>query len=97
MNLCTFQVINTITNNTHICSGVACLTPFLDATEREFDLSFGVNVKAMLNVSQVVARNLIERKLGGSIVNVSSQTSMAAIKDHAIYASTKGAVDMLTK
>jgi len=33
----------------------------------------------------------------GSIVNVSSQASAAALKDHAIYCSSKAAVDGLTR
>ena len=32
-----------------------------------------------------------------AIVNVSSQASMAALKDHTLYSSAKGALDMLTK
>merc|ERR1712154_207026 len=33
----------------------------------------------------------------GSIVNVSSQASQAALADHTIYCGTKGALDMITK
>lgn len=35
--------------------------------------SFGINVKAVMNVSQMVAEDMIKRAEGGSIVNVSSQ------------------------
>lgn len=85
--------IDLLVNN----AGVARLTPFLNATPEEFDLIFDVNVKAIMNVSQVVAKDMIERNVAGSIVNVSSQASKAALKDHAVYCSSKGAVDMLTK
>ena len=78
-------------------AAVAKLKPFLDATEEEFDLSFNINVKAMMNVSQVVARDMIQRNVPGSIVNISSQASQAALKDHAVYCASKGAVDMLSK
>ncbi|XP_058796434.1 L-xylulose reductase-like [Phymastichus coffea] len=78
-------------------AGVACLRPFLAATEADFQLTFDVNVKSMLNVSQVVAGDMIARKVAGGIVNVSSQASRAALKDHAVYCASKGAVDMLTK
>ncbi|RWS01900.1 L-xylulose reductase-like protein [Leptotrombidium deliense] len=37
------------------------------------------------------------KKFGCSIVNVSSQASMAALKDHLIYGATKAAVDQLTR
>ncbi|XP_076170907.1 L-xylulose reductase [Ptiloglossa arizonensis] len=85
--------IDLLVNN----AGVARLRSFLDATEEDFDLSFGVNVKPILNVSQVVAKNMIERKVGGSIVNVSSQASQAALKDHTVYCSSKGAVDAMSR
>ncbi|XP_076623274.1 L-xylulose reductase [Colletes latitarsis] len=85
--------IDLLVNN----AGVARLEPFLKATEEDFDLTFAVNVKAILNVSQVVAKDMIQRKVGGSIVNISSQASHAALKDHAVYCSSKGAVDMLSK
>ncbi|XP_017887597.1 L-xylulose reductase [Ceratina calcarata] len=85
--------IDLLVNN----AAVACLNPFFDATPEDFDLTFTVNVKSMLNVSQVVAKNMIERKIAGSIVNLSSQASQAALKDHTVYCASKGAVDMLSK
>ncbi|XP_032689733.1 L-xylulose reductase [Odontomachus brunneus] len=85
--------IDLLVNN----AGVAVLSPFLDATPEQFDLIIDVNVKAILNVSQIVARGMIERKSGGSIVNISSQASQAALKDHAVYCTSKAAVDMLSK
>ena len=35
-----------------------------------------MNVKAVINVSQVVAKKMIEQKKGGCVVNVSSQASL---------------------
>ncbi|KAL2728009.1 L-xylulose reductase isoform X1 [Vespula maculifrons] len=85
--------IDLLVNN----AGVGHVSSFFDATPEDFDLVFDVNVKAIMNVSQVVAKNMIERNVAGSIVNISSQASQAALKDHTIYCSSKGAVDMLTK
>ena len=85
--------IDLLVNN----AGVACLNSFLKTTQQDFDLTFDVNVKSIFNVSQLVAENMIERKISGSIVNVSSQASHVALQDHAIYCASKGAVDMLTK
>ena len=50
-----------------------------------------------MNVAQSVARKMIVEKHPGSIVNVSSQASMRALEGHTIYASSKAAVDMMTK
>ncbi|KAK0168168.1 hypothetical protein PV327_001994 [Microctonus hyperodae] len=85
--------IDMLVNN----AGLACLAPFLKATEEEFDLTMNVNVKPIVNVSQIVGADLIKRKVAGTIVNVSSQAGQAAVRDHAIYCASKGAVDMLTK
>ncbi|XP_063817303.1 L-xylulose reductase-like [Pseudophryne corroboree] len=85
--------IDLLVNN----AGVALLQPFLKITQEAFDRSFAVNVRAAVVVSQIVARQMIERGVPGAIVNVSSQASQAAIADHAVYCATKGALDMLTK
>jgi len=85
--------IDLLVNN----AAIAYLSPFLDVTPEEFDLTINVNVKAVLNVSQIVAKNMIERKSSGSIVNISSQAGQAALKNHAIYCTSKGALDMLSK
>ncbi|XP_055746149.1 L-xylulose reductase isoform X1 [Salvelinus fontinalis] len=75
----------------------ATLQPFLEVTPDQFDISFNINVKAALHVSQIVARGMKARGTGGSIVNISSQASQCALQDHTVYCATKGALDMLTK
>jgi L-xylulose reductase len=44
-----------------------------------------VNVRAAFILSQAAARGMIERKSGGSIVNISSQASKVALRDHTFY------------
>jgi len=78
-------------------AAVAKLDSFLDVTPEDIDISFEINVKAVINVSQVVAKSLISRGSGGSIVNVSSQSGKRALLDHTVYCATKGALDMTTK
>nr|XP_019591132.1 PREDICTED: L-xylulose reductase [Rhinolophus sinicus] len=78
-------------------AAVAVLQPFLEVTKEAFDISFDVNLRAVIQVSQIVARGLIARGAPGSIVNVSSQASQRALRNHTIYCAAKGAMDMLTK
>lgn len=85
--------IDLLVNN----AGVAVLKPFLEATAEDFDLTFDVNVKAVMNISQIVAKDLIQRKMSGSIVNLSSQASEAALQNHTVYCASKGALQMLTR
>ncbi|XP_071968395.1 D-erythrulose reductase-like [Engystomops pustulosus] len=91
--LCNIGAVDLLVNN----AGVALLQPFLDVTREAFDRSFDVNVRAVVLVSQIVARQMIERGVGGAIVNVSSQASQVALQEHAVYCATKGALDMMTK
>ncbi|XP_025783480.1 L-xylulose reductase [Puma concolor] len=78
-------------------AAVAPLQPFLEVTKEVFDRSFDVNLRAVIQVSQIVARGLIARGAPGAIVNISSQASQRAITNHSVYCSTKGAMDMLTR
>ena len=47
-------------------------------------------------ILQIVAKNMISRGVEGSIVNMSSQASKAALTNHAVYCASKAAVDSLT-
>jgi len=85
--------IHLLVNN----AGIAILGPFEEIKFEDFDKIFSVNVKAPLFIAQVVAKQMITRGSGGAIVNVSSQASMIALKDHTLYCSTKAAMDMFTK
>ncbi|CAB3224148.1 unnamed protein product [Arctia plantaginis] len=78
-------------------AGIAIIEPFLECSPDSLDETISVNVKAILNVSQVLAKKMIENKIKGSIVNISSQASKAALIDHAAYCASKGAVDSLTR
>jgi L-xylulose reductase len=79
------------------CAGVVILEPFLDTTVENFDETINVNVRAMMIVSQVVAKNMTERKSGGSIVHISSIADELAFQDHTTYCISKGGVDQLTR
>ncbi|KAM4031766.1 L-xylulose reductase [Anomaloglossus baeobatrachus] len=91
--LSNLRPVDLLVNN----AGVALLQPFLEVTAEAFDRSFDVNVRAAILVSQIVARQMIKRRVGGAIVNVSSQASQVALQNHSVYCATKGALDMLTK
>jgi L-xylulose reductase len=85
--------IDLLVNN----AGVSVPQPLLETTVEAFDRTMNVNVRAVLLITQVIAKGMIARGRGGAIVNLSSQASMAALADHAAYCASKGALDMLTK
>jgi L-xylulose reductase len=85
--------IDLLVNN----AGISIPQPLLDTTVDAFDKTIAVNVRAVLVITQVIARGMVARKSGGSIVNLSSQASMVGITDHAAYCASKGALDNLTR
>jgi L-xylulose reductase len=85
--------IDLLVNN----AGITILQPFLETTTDALDAIMAVNVRAVLVISQVVARGMIARGRGGAIVNLSSQASQVALTDHAAYCASKGALDQLTR
>ncbi|KAG5878595.1 L-xylulose reductase, partial [Gonioctena quinquepunctata] len=58
---------------------------------------FNINVKSLIHVTKIVVQKLLARNAPGSIVNVSSQASLAGLIDHTVYCATKGAVDAFTR
>ena len=92
-------------------AAVARLARFVDCDKDEFDALMNINVKSMMQMSQIVAKGdnqklfqIIQKKIvmiangnGGSIVNISSQASQAALENHTIYCTTKAAVDQMTR
>ncbi|KAL4712284.1 hypothetical protein ACJJTC_004046 [Scirpophaga incertulas] len=78
-------------------AGVAIIEPFLQCKFSSFDETMLINVKSMLIISQIIARKMINNNIRGSIVNISSQASKCALKDHIIYCASKSAVDSMTR
>ncbi|KAK7502170.1 hypothetical protein BaRGS_00006534 [Batillaria attramentaria] len=71
---------------------------FLDIEkEEDVNMIFDTNYKAVVNISQVIAKGMVDRGTGGAIVNVSSLASMIGAKGMTIYGSSKAAIDNLTK
>lgn len=65
-------------------------------TREETELMFRINVIAVLELIQLVAR-LMGRKGGGGIVNIASITAIVGSPGQVAYSATKGAVISLTK
>jgi len=86
-------VFDCLVNN----AAVAICTPFFGIKPEQFDEMFNINVKAVINITQAVAKGMIQAGKKGSIVNLSSQASKAALKNHLIYCGTKGALDAISR
>ena len=70
---------------------------FVDVKVEDFDFVFSLNVRAAYFVAQAVARNLIEAKRPGSIINMSSQMGHVGGPTRTVYCATKHAMEGFTK
>ncbi|XP_075855962.1 carbonyl reductase [NADPH] 2-like [Microcebus murinus] len=78
-------------------AAVSLSQPFLEVTKEAFDRSFNVNLRSVLQVSQIVVRGMIDRRAPGSIVNISSIAANVILPNLVTYSCTKGAMTVLTK
>lgn len=85
--------IHLLVNN----AGITRLGSFLEFSMKDFEDVLNVNTKAVFNISQVVAKGMVERGGGGSIVNISSVASTRALDEHIAYCTSKSAVDSITR
>jgi len=69
----------------------------MDVTVEDFDVIMGLNVRAAYFVAQAVARRLLEAKLPGSIINVSSQMGHVGAARRTVYCTSKHAMEGFTK
>jgi NAD(P)-dependent dehydrogenase (short-subunit alcohol dehydrogenase family) len=69
----------------------------MDVKVEDFDLIFGLNVRAAFFVAQAVAGRLMEAKRPGSIINISSQMGHVGAARRTVYCASKHAMEGFTK
>jgi NAD(P)-dependent dehydrogenase (short-subunit alcohol dehydrogenase family) len=68
-----------------------------DVTVEDFDVIMGLNVRAAFFMAQAIALRLIEAKLPGSIINISSQMGHVGAARRTVYCASKHAMEGFTK
>jgi NAD(P)-dependent dehydrogenase (short-subunit alcohol dehydrogenase family) len=71
--------------------------PLSEVTLEDFDAIFALNVRAAFFMAQAVAVRLLEAKLPGSIVNISSQMGHVGAARRTVYCASKHAMEGFTK
>ncbi len=84
--------LNVLINN----AAVSSIEPLLEVTEKEWDKVFAVNVKALFFLLQAAAR-VMKDSGGGKIINVSSPGTRMTLTNYTSYATSKAAVDYITR
>ena len=80
---------------------IAGVSPNLERAERispeQFDEIVNINQRGTYFISQAVAQRWIGRGTDGSIVSISSVSSISGLPRNSVYAMTRAAVDAMTK
>ena len=85
--------IHALVNN----AGVAMPGDFLTYDADDFDRVIAINLKGVFLATQRAARLMVEHKIEGAIVNMSSINAQVAIPAIPAYCASKGGVMQLTK
>jgi 3-oxoacyl-[acyl-carrier protein] reductase len=77
-------------------AGILRMAPLLDISVEDWDLTFDINVRAMLLTTQVAAPAMISQG-SGTIINMASMGGKVGSPNQAHYAASKAAVIGLTR
>jgi NAD(P)-dependent dehydrogenase (short-subunit alcohol dehydrogenase family) len=87
-----FGQIDILVNN----AGLGFNHAAVDVSERDWDDMMNVNLKGLFFCCQAAGRIMLKQGYG-RVINMSSQASVVGIRDHAVYCTTKGGVNQLTR
>ena len=87
----TFGPIDTLVNN----AGVFDYKALSDIDEAHFHEIFNINVLGLLTTTRAAVSNF--NSAGGSVINISSLSALGTAPGRAVYASSKAAVNVITK
>ena len=86
-----FGALDILVNN----AGIFDFQPLEEVTESEFHRQFNINVLGTIQSTQEALKYFGPN--GGSVINVGSVVSLAAMPNSVVYSATKGAVDAVTR
>lgn len=77
-------------------AGTALVGPATEFSVEDWDMTMALNLRAPFILSKILAPQMMAQRRG-KIINISSQTGVIALPDHAAYAASKGGLNSLTK
>ena len=69
----------------------------MDITFNEYDTVFDSNLRSLFFASQSAMRRMINKKIAGVIINLSSYSALVPTFGHGLYAASKAGVNSLTR
>jgi len=88
-----FGHIDILVNNAGICPA----RNLMELTEETWDRTFAINLKSVFLCTRAVARHMIDNKINGRIVSVSSMSSIVGSNYQAHYCPTKAGINLFMK
>ncbi len=85
--------IDVVVNN----AGVNHSANFFDISEDDWDWVMSVDLKGTFLLSQAAARVMVDQKIPGEIINMTSVMAVLALADQVPYCAAKGGANQLTK
>ena len=70
---------------------------FISVSEEDFDTVMALNLRAAFFVAQAAARRMIEARLGGAIIHMSSQMGHVGGAQRSLYCASKWALEGMSK
>ncbi|MCL2519187.1 MAG: 3-ketoacyl-ACP reductase [Oscillospiraceae bacterium] len=89
-----FGGIDVLVNNAGVAPKIR--TDLLEMTEESMDHVLGINLKGTFFLSQIVAKQMINRSNSPKIINISSISAYTSSTQRAEYCISKAAVSMMT-
>lgn len=89
----TFGKVDILVN----CAGIVALEKAEIISEKDWDRTMNINLKATFMMAQMLGKYFIENKINGCIVNMASQAGVIALDKHVAYCASKGAIIAMTK
>lgn len=84
---------NILVNN----AGTNIPMPINRVTEDIFDEIIGLNLRSVYFLTQLIVNYLVEKKIEGSIINISSQMGHVGDENRTVYCASKHAIEGFTK
>ena len=78
-------------------AGIEIEAPFWEVTEKDYDAVLNVNLKGAFFLTQAFVRRLIDAKLPGRIINISSVHEDMVFPHFSTYCASKGGIRMLMR
>lgn len=88
-----FGKIDTLINN----AGVVYLGPAETLSAEYWHKTLAVNLSACFFMAQAVGKYMIDNKIAGSIVNISSQAGVIGLDEHVAYCVSKGGINSMNQ